>query len=307
MFTLIAKSISIEIKIYRNILNTVCIFRRGEKGMKGRTTCPKCKHEFVLDVPDDHKEHEVTCPKCENKFTIRTTSSDSKSKDECHWEEHGEPRKTILSSIRPKTNKPTIATILLVCVFAIGIGTAVFAETFTESSLGILSDTGLTGTVELSVIDQSNNESLENVNITIGDISGSTDEDGSYSVENVSLGIQKVELSLSEYKTQIQEILVIPFITSYHEIKMEKGTGEKQFLFNSGGCTIILAIFAVFALIGAITTLKRQHFDVAVAGSVLGILSFGFFMIGSILGIIALIIIIKSREEFKNGKKGKIF
>jgi len=214
---------------------------------------------------------------------------------------------TILSSIRPKTNKPTIATILLVCVFAIGIGTAVFAETFTEYSLGILSDAGLTGTVELSVIDQSNNESLENVTITIGDISGSTDEDGSYSVENVTLGIQKVELSLSEYKTHIQEILVIPFITSYHEIKMKKGTGEKQFIFNTAGCTIILAIFAVFALIGAITTLKRQHFDVAVAGSVLGILSFGFFMIGSILGIIALIIIIKSREEFKNGKKGKIF
>jgi len=107
----------------------------------------------------------------------------------------------------------------------------------------------LTGTVELSVIDQSSNESLENVIIIIGDISGSTDEDGWYSAENVSLGIQKVEISLSEYKTQIQEILVIPFITSHHEIKMERGTGEKQIFFDTSGCTVILAIFAVFALI----------------------------------------------------------
>ena len=30
-------------------------------------------------------------------------------------------------------------------------------------------------------------------------------------------------------------------------------------------------------------------------------------MIGSILSIIALIIVVTSREEFENGKKGKIF
>jgi len=274
--------------------------------MKGRTACPKCKHEFVLDVPKGRKKHEVVCPKCNNKFTIQTTSSDLKSKEVCSWEEHGEPRKTILSSIKPKTNKPMIATVLLIAVFAIGISTAAVADIFIESSMGMLSGAGMKGTVELSVTDLSNN-SLENVVITIDGISGITDEKGLYSVENVSLGIQRVELSLSGYKTYTYDILVLPLITSCNEIKMEGGTGEKQVSFNSVGCSIILAIFSAFALLGAVTSWKRRHLDVAVAGSVIGIFSFGFFLIGSILSIIAFIIIMMSREEFENGKKGKIF
>lgn len=275
--------------------------------MKGRTTCPKCKHKFALDAPDDRKKHEVICPKCSNKFTIQTTPYNSNSGEECSWEEHGEPRKTILSSIKPKTNKPVIAAILLASVFALGITTAAFSETFIESSLDTFSSVGMKGTVELSVTDISNNSSLENVIITIEGVSGSTDENGLYCAKNISLGIQVVGLSLSDYKTQTREILVIPFITSYHEITMERGVGNENIPFGTIGCSIILAIFSVFALLGAVTSLKRRHLDVAVAGSVIGIFSFGFFLIGSILSVIALIIIVMSREEFENGKKGKIF
>jgi len=68
-----------EVEIYRNILNIVCLSLHGEKDMKGRTTCPKCKHEFVLDVPDDSENCEIVCPNCGDKFTILPTSYDSKS------------------------------------------------------------------------------------------------------------------------------------------------------------------------------------------------------------------------------------
>ena len=37
----------------------------------GRTTCPKCKHEFVLDLPENSEKHEVICPKCENKYAVQ--------------------------------------------------------------------------------------------------------------------------------------------------------------------------------------------------------------------------------------------
>jgi hypothetical protein len=53
--------------------------------------------------------------------------------------------------------------------------------------------------------------------------------------------------------------------------------------------------------------LKRKHFDVAVAGSIISIFSFGFFLIGAIISIIAFIIIMKCKEEFDDGKKGKTF
>ena len=55
--------------------------------MKGRTTCPQCKHEFVLDVPDNSKKYEASCPKCKNKFTIKTESCDPDSGEECYWED----------------------------------------------------------------------------------------------------------------------------------------------------------------------------------------------------------------------------
>ena len=77
--------------------------------------------------------------------------------------------------------------------------------------------------------------------------------------------------------------------------------------FNNTVCTIILIIFSFFALLGTILCLKRQHLDIAYAGSLLGIFSFGFFFIGSILCIIAFVLIRKSKDEFENGKKGRIF
>ena len=66
--------------------------------MKGRTTCPKCTHEFVLDAPKGYKKHRVVCPKCKHKFTIQPPLDDLKKDNDCLWQEYGEPRKTILSS-----------------------------------------------------------------------------------------------------------------------------------------------------------------------------------------------------------------
>jgi len=95
--------------------------------MKGRTKCPKCGYGFVVDAPDDSEKYEATCPECRHVFMVRCTpsSSNASADVECGWEEHGEPRKTVLSSLRPKTNKPIIASVLLTIVFFLGVFTAV--------------------------------------------------------------------------------------------------------------------------------------------------------------------------------------
>ena len=276
------------------------------KFMKGRTACPKCKHEFVLDVPEDSKKHQATCPKCKNKFTIVPSSCELAEGEECYWEEHGEPRKTILSSIKPRTDKPMIAAILLAAVFALGLTTAVYSETFLESSSEMLSSVGFRGTVDLYITDISNN-TLDDVDVKIGNIYLQNYGNGSYSAENISLGIKQVEFSIPEYKKLTREILVTPFITSTHNIKMEEGDDEEIIPFDTFGCSIILVIFSVFALLGTITCLRRRNLDIAGVGSILGIFSFGFLMIGSILSIIAFILIMMSKEEFEDGKAGKIF
>ena len=275
--------------------------------MKGRTTCPKCNHEIKLDLPDTCEKTDVVCPNCSNKFTIKPKPPIPGSNEECSWEEHGEPRKTILSSIKPKTNRPKIAGILLICVFAIGLTTAVFAEAFIESSMDFATGVGMTGSIKILLTDSQNN-SLENISIKINQITGTTDEKGIFTAEKTDLGILTVELTHPNYNTQKREILVTPFFTSESSIIMEANDGGiTDIKFDTMGCSLVLGIFSIFALIGTITCLKRQHLDVATAGSLIGILSIGFFFIGSIISIIAFALIMTSKEEFENGKKGKTF
>lgn len=276
--------------------------------MKGRTACPKCKQQFVLDVPEKSKEYNVVCPKCKNKFTIKPSTCDTTKEEVCNWEEHGEPRKTILSSIKPRTDKPMIAAILLALVFAIGMTTAALSETFINSTSAIFDNAGYKGTVEITIIDTHNN-SLDSVIISFQNTSSSiiNYRDGNYTIQNVTLGISEFEFSHEGFKTLNTEILVTPFITSTLNIKMEAGKGEINEPFSIFGCFTILVIFSIFALLGSISCLRRRNLDIAGVGSIIGIFSFGFFMIGSILSIVAFIIILISKKEFENGKKGKIF
>ncbi len=274
--------------------------------MKGKATCPNCNNKFIVDIPTSGTKKLVVCPRCEHKFNIKAKCETKGSEVECTWEEHGEPRKTVLSSIKPKTNRPMIAAIILVCVFAIGINTAVFSETFVESSMDVASQVGLTGTVEFEIVNE-NGEPVNNTTVSINSVIINRDNTTIYKKENIEPGIQEVVISKDDY-TKKSEVLVTPFITSKTTFRINSSSNDvKKTEFNSFGCSIIIIIFSVFSIFSVITCLKREHLDVAIAGSFLAIFSFGFFFIGSILSIVAFVIILLSREEFKNGDKGKIF
>ncbi len=274
---------------------------------KGRTICPSCKKEIILDLPDKVKKFEVICPNCSNRFLIQAKSDDIKSEDQCLWIEHGEPRKTVLSGRKTKTNKPKIAVLLLICVLIIGLVTAVFSETFITSSLNVASSIGFTGSVKIKVTDLSN-ISIDNATIKINGISGITNKDGIFNIDNVKLGILTIEISKSDYKNQTLKKLVTPFFSFETIIKLSEGEGNVDNIeYNSLACSMILIIFLIFTVLALLACLKRKHLDVALFGSFLSVFTFGFFLIGSILSIIAFILIYKSMEEFEDGKKGKIF
>ncbi len=251
-------------------------------------------------------------PRFDKKISIKKIVHEATPPHEISWEEHGESRKTILPIYKPKTTKPKIAAYLLILVFILGMLTAALSDPILDSSMKALADVGVTGAVKLSVIDISNNnESLENVTVTIGSLSKITDRNGSCLFEKVPISIANMKITLTGYRTQTHEILVMPLITLHHNITMEKVIGDDKSEDNSPfymiGCSVIIGIFSLFALLGGIVILKKQHFDVAIACSILGIFSFGFFFVGPILSIIALLIILRSVEEFEHGKKGKTF
>ena len=45
------------------------------KVMKGKTSCPKCNHEIITDMPDNSEKHDINCPECKHTFSIRRNSN----------------------------------------------------------------------------------------------------------------------------------------------------------------------------------------------------------------------------------------
>ncbi|MEK6851013.1 MAG: hypothetical protein AABY30_00585, partial [Candidatus Thermoplasmatota archaeon] len=62
-------------------------------------------------------------------------------------------------------------------------------------------------------------------------------------------------------------------------------------------CCGIEIIFSLIALIGGVFAIQRKMWGLGLAGGILGLLTWGFF-IGSILALVGLILIAISRKEF---------
>jgi hypothetical protein len=65
-------------------------------------------------------------------------------------------------------------------------------------------------------------------------------------------------------------------------------------------CGALAFIFGAFALVGAWLSFSRRLFPFAMLAAALGMIGLGPFYIGSVLGLIGLIVIALSRDEFKD-------
>ena len=62
---------------------------------------------------------------------------------------------------------------------------------------------------------------------------------------------------------------------------------------------VISIIFGIFTLLGGIMSIKKKSWGLAIAGSILGVISgILIFWVASILSLISLILIAVSKEEF---------
>jgi len=285
--------------------------------MKGKTTCPKCKTTFVLDMPDDVSDtYEATCPKCDHKFKLKIVKKDK----DYIWEEAGEPRKAVLSSIKERTNRPMIAGILLIIVFISAIITSSSLlitiepmKTNEEFLNNIFASLGKMA-IEGRILDNSTKQPIKNVTISIVGTNISTfSENGSFELKNIPLGYRTFNISANGYKTLHAKIFLLKNLFAGEKIKQDfylnKGSGVEEteeagllnLLVKSWYiCSILIIIFAILALVGAIACFLRKYIVVAILGSIFGIFTFGIIFIGPVCSIIALIIILFSREEFKN-------
>jgi len=63
-------------------------------------------------------------------------------------------------------------------------------------------------------------------------------------------------------------------------------------------CGGIFFLFGAASVFGGVCALKRDNFTIAVIGSILGMLGFGF-LIGFLFGLLAVIFIVMSKDEFE--------
>ncbi|HMA83049.1 MAG TPA: hypothetical protein VKP59_02350 [Candidatus Thermoplasmatota archaeon] len=264
----------------------------------------------------------LECPICHHRFTAKTSQVDVSNIDsdspvdvesDCYWEEHGEPRKTILSSIKPRTDKPMIASFLLIGVVVIAIVSSFFPTIFLQGPVGIASLSGLNG--ELTVfVDNTSALSIDNMTLSIDQENATfTQKNDSFVATSLSLG--EHVLTVSEKETNTSEnmasknVYILPFdfstytlkVTDTNPLRLKNSSFELEWL--SG----ILFILSMVTLIGALMCWKRRFSDVALFGSIVGIFSIGLYFTGLVLAVIALWLILKSRDEFDDGKKGKSF
>jgi hypothetical protein len=102
-------------------------------------------------------------------------------------------------------------------------------------------------------------------------------------------------------------LLIVGFIANLVQAMMIFIIGAEVSAFPGGGdaesvlyiCATIELIFGIFAIVGAAMALSGKSWGLALVGSIFCLLSLGFMLIGSLMGLIALILIAISKDEFE--------
>lgn len=87
------------------------------------------------------------------------------------------------------------------------------------------------------------------------------------------------------------------FITQFQQIYPDMT--PEQVLGIVKTCTIVFLIIAIFPILGGILALKKKMWGIALACSIIGLFSIGILFTSSVISLIAMILLIISRNEFQ--------
>ena len=104
------------------------------------------------------------------------------------------------------------------------------------------------------------------------------------------------EQKLSSYEKYPMIAGILLFISSAIDLIY---TGWRAGEWGYDICMPLFVILGIIAIIGGIAAVQRRSYYVAVIGAIAGICSIGFYGTSSIPSVIALILLLKSRSEFK--------
>lgn len=210
------------------------------------------------------------------------------------------------------SSKPVIAGLLLIIVAILGIITCLMAIFLSSIVIGGTPFQSETGSVEGKVTFSDTFEPATGVNVTIQPMNETikTDLNGEFKFRSVKTGTYTIAVNESGYKNITQKISFFdPNGETYLEYELEKGSGEIEKepyesslawasnIFKT--CGIIIFVFSVIAIFGAVNAIKRTNYWLSIIGATLGIFTFGIF-IGSIMSFVALLLLLLSKKSFDN-------
>ena len=284
--------------------------------MRGKTTCPQCGENYILDVPDTSTgKYSTTCPKCGHAFQIDVGGKYS-------WEDNDEKTPLIPPSLhfKPRTAKPKIAGVLLVitCLLGVLIWGSLYVNHEDIIKEASTSTPWKASLFQGSVVDETGVE-LGNVQVLLQthNVSTSTDSTGHFSMKDIPWGYQTLILSKENYTPTHVHVFIFPFHMEGldQEYLLTRGTGETPYEYDDQLKTdidtliprvsLVFIVFSLVALAGGICSFQRKFFPVALLGSLCGLFTIGPLFFGSILSLVALVLIIISRYEF-GGKPNEI-
>lgn len=237
--------------------------------------CPKCGYSFY------GIEGVAECPQCKYRFSAPVAYT------------------PVYPLLKKKSGKPTIAGVLLIIASVLGIVMGGFIG-FVPGMVDEIS-TGQTVTVYGSVVYE-DGTGVNNATVTVlgTSLSSCTSSNGSYRIENVPAGVQRIKAEKDSDSLTIKTFVYEG--TNRIDFKLKEGVHEQDIMSEVNtilyACSIVIVILSVFPLLGGLFAVKRKYFGIAAIGAVLGIIATGFF-VGSILSIIALILLTLSRNEFR--------
>ena len=302
------------------------------------TLCPLCSHEFSFqradyffsDETDESLEKKESPPppremeyggdehpvreRFENLFVYKYIE---KSKDIAlsfiDFDFHSIKESLLPANVREHVRKITgIAAILLFIVFLLGMTNAFATLLF---GLGQDADEGAGNKVTIAGTVYFEDDVVEGASVELvgHDETYHTTPEGRYWFYNVSSGKITIKVSHEDYgkatvKTEIkdrkgelpQEIdIILPEKGEENSRDLSSDSDDGMNVSTIFFLTFLVFIIAtLFALLGGISCLLSRNFKTAKYGAFLGILSFGF-LIGSILALIAVILILISKNEFE--------
>ncbi len=81
------------------------------------------------------------------------------------------------------------------------------------------------------------------------------------------------------------------------ELPEELDTDFFETILNA--CFVLISVFGVVLLVGGFLAYNRKSWLMVMVCAIIGIFSIGFFLISSVLSIVALILIVMSKDEFQ--------